>query len=61
MPGTDVSSRRLLLPVHQDVEIGAAFLAIGDGLVLARQMEPHDRGGRDHANLGILIDQRHEL
>ena len=50
--------RALLLPVHQDVEIGGAFLAIGDGFALAHPMKPHDGSIADHPDFGVLIFQR---
>ena len=44
----------LFLPVHQDVEIGGALLAIRDGFALTQPMKAHDRDIADHANRGIL-------
>jgi hypothetical protein len=35
MRGTEFPVRALFLPVHQDVEIGGAFLAVGGGLTEA--------------------------
>ena len=45
----------LFLPVHQDVKISRALLAVGDGLTFAHPVESHDRGGADDANLGVLV------
>ena len=47
--------RALFLPVHQDVEIGGAFLAISDGLGFAHPVKPHDRCGADDTNMGVLV------
>jgi hypothetical protein len=43
------------------MEIGIAFLAIGDGLAFGDPVETHDRGGADHANLRVLVFQRQKL
>src|SRR6202166_3819608 len=51
----------LFLPVHQDVKIGRALLAVGDGLTFAHPVESHDRGGGDDADLGIFVFQRQPL
>src|SRR6266568_702670 len=34
--------RALLLPVHQDVQLVAAFLAVGETFAFAHPVEPHD-------------------
>jgi hypothetical protein len=49
------------LPVHEDVEIGRALLAVGHGLLFAHPVETHDRCGADDTNFGVLIFQRQEL
>src|SRR5580692_5978819 len=49
--------RALLLPVHQDVQIGGALLAIGNVLAFAHPVESHDRSGTDDTNLGVLVGQ----
>jgi hypothetical protein len=51
----------LFLPVHQDVKIGRALLAVGDGLTFAHPVESHDRGGADDADRGVLVFQRQPL
>jgi hypothetical protein len=43
------------------VEIGGAFLAVGDGLGFAEPVEPHDCGGADHADFGVLVFQGQPL
>ena len=43
------------------MEIGIAFLAIGDGLAFGHPVEPHDRGGADHTNLRVQVSQRQKL
>src|SRR5260370_9252445 len=53
--------RALLLPVHQDVKIGGAFLAIGDGVLFTYPMETDDRCGADHTNSGVLVFQRQKV
>ncbi len=47
--------RALFLPVHQDVEIGGTFLAIGDGLTFAHPVETHDRCRADDTNIGVFV------
>ena len=49
------------MPVHQDVETGGAFLAIGDSLAFGHPVEPHDRRGADDTNDGVLVGQRQKL
>jgi len=51
----------LFLPVHQDVKIGRALLAVGDGLTFAHPVKSHDRGGADDADRGVLVFQRQPL
>src|ERR1700694_1407750 len=53
--------RALLLPAHQDVEIGGAFLAVGDGLLFADPVEAYDRRGADDTNGRVLVFQRQKL
>jgi len=45
------------LPVHQDVEIGGAFLAIGDGLLFADPVETHDRRLVLDPAIGVAVAQ----
>ena len=51
----------LFLPVHQDVEIGGALLAVGDRFALTHPMKPYDRDIADHADRGVLVFQRQEF
>jgi hypothetical protein len=51
------------LPVHQDVEIGGALLAIRDSFALTQPMKAHDRDIADNADRGILVfvDERSSI
>jgi hypothetical protein len=44
----------LLLPVHQDVQVLRRLLAVVE-LLLADEIEAHDRSRTDDANCGVLV------
>src|ERR1700759_1584728 len=57
-PRQQLPVRALLLPVHQDAEIGRALLAVGHALGFTEPMVAPDRGRPDHADLDVLPFQR---
>jgi len=43
------------------MEIGAALLAVSNGLGLTHPVESHDRGWSDHLDFRVLVFQRQEF
>src|ERR1700722_7414411 len=59
--GQQLPVRSLLLPVHQDMEVCGALLAIGDSLAFAAPVKSYDGGGADNADAHIVVGQGQEL